>query len=78
MDDVHDRMPVILRREDWARWTSGGFEDALALCQTWPGPLTADAFMLRLGKRLAVMDVRIFTDDANKPVGQANVTYAIP
>ena len=43
-----------------------------------PGPLTADAFMLRLGKRLAVMDVRIFTDDANKPVGQANVTYAIP
>lgn len=44
----------------------------------WPGPLFADAHMLRLGKRLAVMDIRIWTDDAAKPVGQANVTYAIP
>ena len=43
-----------------------------------PGPLFADAHMLRLGKRLAVMDVRIWTEDADKPVGQANVTYAIP
>ena len=43
-----------------------------------PGPLFADAHMLRLGRRLAVMDVRIWTDDADKPVGQANVTYAIP
>ena len=43
-----------------------------------PGPLFADAHMLRLGKRLAVMDVRIWTDDPDKPVGQANVTYAIP
>ena len=29
---------------------------------------------VELGKRLAVMDVRIWTDDADKPVGQANVT----
>lgn len=43
-----------------------------------PGPLFADAHMLRLGKRLAVMDVRIWTEEAAKPVGQANVTYAIP
>ncbi len=43
-----------------------------------PGALTADAHLLRLGKRLAVMDVRIWTDDPDKPVGQANVTYAIP
>jgi len=43
-----------------------------------PGPIFADAHMLRLGKRLAVMDVRIWTDDPDKPVGQANVTYAIP
>ena len=42
MAEVHDRMPVILRRADWAAWTSGGFEQALALCQTWPGELTAD------------------------------------
>ena len=43
-----------------------------------PGPVMADAYMLRLGKRLAVMDVRVWTDDPYKPVGQANVTYAIP
>ena len=43
-----------------------------------PGPLFADVHLLRLGKRLAVMDIRIWTDDADKPVGQANVTYAIP
>jgi uncharacterized protein (TIGR00369 family) len=43
-----------------------------------PGPLFADAHMLRLGKRLAVMDIRIWSDNADKPVGQANVTYAIP
>ena len=42
MDDVHDRMPVILRRDDWAQWTGGGFEDALALCQTWQDLLTVD------------------------------------
>lgn len=43
-----------------------------------PGMLLADAHLLRLGKRLAVIDVRIWTDDADRPVGQANVTYAIP
>ena len=42
MANVHDRMPVILRRDDWPRWTEGGFEDAMGLCQTWPGELTAD------------------------------------
>ena len=42
MDDVHDRMPVILPREDWSRWTEGGFEDAFALCQTWADLLTVD------------------------------------
>lgn len=42
MSEVHERMPVILERQDWAQWTDGGFEEALALCRTWPGPLTAD------------------------------------
>lgn len=56
--------------------TSGLNYQFLRPCR--PGPLFADAYMLRLGKRLAVMDVRIWTDDADKPVGQANVTYAIP
>jgi len=56
--------------------TSGLNYQFLRPCR--PGPLFADAYMLRLGKRLAVMDVRIWTDDADKLVGQANVTYAIP
>lgn len=56
--------------------TSGLNYQFLRPCR--PGPLFADAHMLRLGKRLAVMDVRIWTDDPDKPVGQANVTYAIP
>lgn len=43
-----------------------------------PGPLTADARLLRLGRRLAVMDIHLYTDDADKLVGHANVNYAIP
>lgn len=43
-----------------------------------PGTIMADARMLRLGKRLAVMDVRLFGGDDPRPVGQATVTYAIP
>lgn len=42
MTDVHDRMPVILAREDWQRWTLGTAEEALALCRTWPGTLAVD------------------------------------
>ncbi len=42
MAEVHDRMPVILRREDWDRWSGGPTEQALELCRTWPGPLLAD------------------------------------
>lgn len=42
MAEVHDRMPVILAREHWERWTSGSIDHALDLCQTWRGPLLAD------------------------------------
>ena len=42
MADVHDRMPVILEREDWARWTDGDTETALSLCRTWPGALVIE------------------------------------
>jgi putative SOS response-associated peptidase YedK len=42
MAEVHDRMPVILRREDWERWTEGSPDEALALCQTWPGSLAVE------------------------------------
>lgn len=49
MADVHDRMPVILRREDWAQWTEGAPKDAFALVQTWPG----DLFVERTADRWA-------------------------
>ena len=47
MADVHDRMPVILRREDWPRWTEVSAEAAAALCQTWPAALSVDHTDLR-------------------------------
>jgi uncharacterized protein (TIGR00369 family) len=43
-----------------------------------PGDLHADAQLLRLGRRLAVMDVRIWTEAPDRLAAQANVTYAIP
>ncbi len=47
MDDVHDRMPVILRREDWSQWIDSGPEQAFALCETWTDMLTAEHTDLR-------------------------------
>lgn len=38
----------------------------------------ADAVLLKLGKRLATVDVRLWQDEENKVLGQATVTYAIP
>lgn len=43
-----------------------------------PGRLTAEAAMLKLGRRLAVMDVRIGTEEPERPAAQASVTYALP
>lgn len=34
--DVHDRMPVILRREDWADWIDGPPDAAQLLCRPYP------------------------------------------
>ena len=45
-------------------------------CQ--PGDIHAEAEMLRLGRRLAVMDVRLWTEAPDRLAAQANVTYAIP
>jgi putative SOS response-associated peptidase YedK len=42
MAEVHDRMPTILGREDWAQWTEGTPEEAAALCRVWEGPLAID------------------------------------
>ena len=55
MAEVHDRMPVILREEDWGRWTGAGAEEAFALCRTWPGDLVAE----HTGERWAGGDVTL-------------------
>lgn len=38
----------------------------------------ADAVLLKLGKRLATVDVRLWQENEGKVLGQATVTYAIP
>jgi len=43
-----------------------------------PGDLHAEAELLRLGRRLAVCDVRIWTEGPDRLAAQANVTYALP
>ena len=43
-----------------------------------PGDLHAEAQLLRLGRRLAGCDVRLWTEGPERLAAQANVTYAIP
>ena len=43
-----------------------------------PGDLFVEAEMLRLGRRLAVCDVRLWTEGPDRLAAQANVTYALP
>jgi uncharacterized protein (TIGR00369 family) len=43
-----------------------------------PGDLHAEAEMLRLGRRNAVCDVRLWTEAPDRLAAQATVTYAIP
>lgn len=43
-----------------------------------PGDIHAEAELLRLGRRLAICDIRIWTEAPERLAAQANVTYAIP
>ena len=43
-----------------------------------PGDLHAEAHLLRLGRRIAVCDVRLWTEGPERLAAQAIVTYAIP
>jgi len=43
-----------------------------------PGPLRADARVLKLGTGLAVGDVTLFGHGLDKPVAHAQMTYSIP
>lgn len=42
MADAHDRMPVVLARDDWQTWLNGAPADAFALCQTCSCELVID------------------------------------
>jgi putative SOS response-associated peptidase YedK len=50
---VHDRMPVILRPDDWGDWLNGPPDAAGILCQPYPHPMmvnrTADPWVRRSG-----------------------------
>jgi putative SOS response-associated peptidase YedK len=39
VEGVHDRMPVILRPDDWTRWTDASAEDARSLCIPYAGEM---------------------------------------
>ena len=43
-----------------------------------PGRVTADASLLRLGRRTVTSDVRIWSDDADRLVAHATVAYTLP
>jgi uncharacterized protein (TIGR00369 family) len=43
-----------------------------------PGDIHAEAELLRLGRRLAICDVRLWTEAPERLAAQANVTYALP
>lgn len=40
--DVHSRMPVLLRPEDYAGWIGGSPDGARSLCKAWEGQLRID------------------------------------
>jgi uncharacterized protein (TIGR00369 family) len=40
--------------------------------------IVADARLLKLGKRLAVGEVTLYSRDSNDPVARASITYSIP
>jgi uncharacterized protein (TIGR00369 family) len=43
-----------------------------------PGDLTAVCRLIKLGKRLAVGDISVFSDGMEAPVSHATATYSIP
>ena len=43
-----------------------------------PGPLRAEARILKLGRALSVGDVLLYSEGVSAPVAQASLTYSIP
>lgn len=51
--DVHDRMPVILRRDDWDDWLDGAPDDAKLLCRPYPDLMVVNRTTERWNQRAA-------------------------
>ncbi|MCW1381757.1 SOS response-associated peptidase family protein [Novosphingobium sp. KCTC 2891] len=51
MTDVHDRMPVVLARDDQDRWLQGDSIEAFSICRTWANPLAVDRTQDRWASR---------------------------
>lgn len=51
--DVHDRMPVILRRDDWDDWFDGAPDDAKLLCHPYPDLMVVNRTTERWNQRAA-------------------------
>jgi acyl-coenzyme A thioesterase PaaI-like protein len=43
-----------------------------------PGDIHVEGELLRLGRRVAVCDMRVWTEAPDRLAAQASVTYAIP
>ncbi len=82
--------PVQMALADTATWVqilhNLGFDSAPSvtsnlnisfLSRPLPGDLIAEARLLKLGRRLAVSEVRLFSEGREKPVAHASVTYAV-
>lgn len=51
--DVHDRMPVILKRDDWNDWLDGAPDDAKLLCRPYPDLMVVNRTTERWNQRAA-------------------------
>ncbi len=82
--------PIQMTMADTAAWTlimhNLGFAAAPSvtsnlnisfLSRPEPVDLIADAVLLKLGKRLSVSEVRLFSEGKGEPVAHATVTYAV-
>ena len=50
MAEVHDRMPVVLKPEQWEQWTKAPADEAFDLIQTWCDELAIERTDVRWGK----------------------------
>ena len=83
--------PAMFKLADWGVWVAvisvlgeAGIEAVTTsltmnfLRRPDAGDLIADIELLKLGRRLAVAEVRIWREDPTAPVAHATATYAVP